>query len=56
MLGNFTFWQEVQPDSTSWELIVETFKGGIPVLAPGILTLGSVIGLAATYKHPSLTK
>jgi len=56
MLGNFSFWQEVKPDSTTWELIVETFKGGIPVLAPGILTLGGAIGLTATYKHPSLTK
>jgi hypothetical protein len=54
MAGNLTFWQEVQPDATTWELIVETFKGGIPVLAPGILTLGGVIGWAATFKHPSL--
>ena len=54
MLGNFTFWQEIQPDATTWELIVETFKGGIPVLAPGILTLGGVIGWTAVYKHPSL--
>jgi hypothetical protein len=54
MAGNFTFWREIQPDATTWELIVETFKGGIPVLAPGILTLGGVIGWAATSKHPSL--
>jgi len=54
MAGNYTFWKEIQPDSTTWELIVETFKGGVPVLAPGILTLGGVIGLAATYKHQVL--
>ena len=52
--GNFTFWKEIQPDATSWELIEATFKGGIPVLAPGILTLGGVIGASATYKHPAL--
>ena len=54
MLGNLTFWQEIQPDATTWELIVETFKGGIPVLGPGILTLGGVIGWTALYKHPAL--
>ena len=54
MAGNYTFWLEIVPDATPWELIVETFKGGVPVLAPGILTLGGVIGWAATYKHPSL--
>lgn len=36
--------------------IPNRMKGGIPVLAPGILTFGGVIGLAATYKHPSLEK
>jgi hypothetical protein len=54
MAGNFTFWREIQPGASSWELIVETFKGGIPILAPGILTIGGVIGWAALYKHPSL--
>jgi len=54
MAGNFTFWREIQPDATAWELIVEMFKGGIPVAAPGILTLGGVIGLAAIYKHSAL--
>jgi len=54
MAGNLTFWQEVQPNATTWELVVETFKGGIPVLAPGILTLGGVIGWTSIYKHPAL--
>ena len=54
MMGNLTFWQEIQPVATTWELVVATFKGGIPVLAPGILTLGGAIGWVATYKHPSL--
>ena len=55
MAGNLTFWLEIQPDASTWDLIVETFKGGIPVLAPGILTLGGVIGWVSTYRHPSLT-
>ena len=54
MSGNFWFWLDIQPNATTWELIKATFTGGIPILAPGILTLGGVIGAAATYKHPSL--
>ena len=54
MANNLSFWLEIQPNATTWELIVATFNGGIPVLAPGILLLGAVIGLAATYQHPML--
>jgi hypothetical protein len=54
MAGNLTFWLDIQPDASTWDLIVATFKGGIPVLAPGILTLGGVIGWTAIYKHPAL--
>ena len=54
MTNNFSFWREIQPNATGWELIVATFNGGIPVLAPGILLLGAVIGLAALYQHPLL--
>jgi len=54
MASNFSFWLEIQPDATTKELIIETFKGGVPILAPGILTLGGVIGWSATYKHPAL--
>lgn len=54
MAGNYSFWREIQPNASKWELIVEALKGGIPALAPGILTLGGVIGWTATYKHPSL--
>ena len=54
MANNFWFWLDIQPKATPWELIVATFSGGIPVLAPGILLLGAVIGLAALYRHPML--
>ena len=54
MANNFSFWREIQPNATGWELILATFNGGIPVLAPGILLLGAVIGLAALYQHPLL--
>jgi hypothetical protein len=54
MSNNLSFWLEIQPNATTWELIVATFNGGVPVLAPGILLLGAIIGLAATYQHPML--
>jgi hypothetical protein len=54
MSNNLAFQKEIQPNSTTWELILSTLEGGNPVLAPGILTLGAVIGLAATYRHSIL--
>lgn len=54
MVINYQFWLEIKPDATTWELIKATLEGGNPVLAPGILMLGAVIGLMALYKHPLL--
>jgi len=53
MINNYTFWLEIQPDASTKDLILATFQGGIPVLAPGILTLGGAIGWTATYKYSS---
>jgi hypothetical protein len=54
MVNNLAFHMEIAPNTTTWELILATLEGANPVLAPGILTLGAVIGLAAIYKHPAL--
>jgi len=54
MYNNYSFWLEIQPNTTTQDLIIATFNGGIPILAPGILLLGAVIGLTAVYKHPLL--
>ena len=54
MLINYEFWLEIKPDATTWDLIKATVEGANPVLAPGILMLGAVIGLMAIYKHPLL--
>jgi hypothetical protein len=51
--NNYTFWLEIQPNTTTSELINATFTGGIPVLAPGILLLGAVLGWLAVYNEPS---
>jgi len=52
MYNNYSFWLDIQPNTTTKDLIIATFNGGIPILAPGILLLGAVIGLTAIYKHP----
>ena len=54
MVNNYGFWLEIKPNATTWDLIKATFEGANPVLAPGILMLGAVIGLMAIYKHPLL--
>jgi len=54
MKNNYGFWLDIKPNSTAWDLIKATLEGANPVLAPGILLLGAVIGLLAIYKHPLL--
>lgn len=54
MANNLAFRIEIQPNATTWELIRATLEGANPVLAPGILLLGAVIGMAAMYQHPML--
>ena len=52
--NNLGFQMEIQPNATTWELIMATFEGANPVLAPGILMLGAAIGWTAAYQHSSL--
>jgi len=56
LYNNYSFWLDIQPNTTTKDLIIATFNGGIPVLAPGILLLGAVTGLIAIYQHPLLNK
>ena len=54
MANNLGFQMEIQPNATRWELIMATFEGANPVLAPGILMLGAAIGWTAAYGHSAL--
>jgi hypothetical protein len=54
MSHNYSFWLKIKPAATAFELIKATLGGANPILAPGILMLGAVIGLMAIYKHPLL--
>ena len=54
MSRNYQFWLELYPHAAAGELVKATLEGEFPVMAPGILLLGAVIGLAAVYQHPLL--
>jgi hypothetical protein len=55
MANNYTFQIEIQPGASTLELILATFEGANPVLAPGILLFGAVLGLLATYRDTRLS-
>jgi hypothetical protein len=54
MANNLGFQMEIQPNATFQELALSMVEGANPVLAPGILALGAVIGWTAAYQHPAL--
>ena len=56
MSNNLGFQMEIQPNSTTWELVLATLEGANPVLAPGILMLGAAIGWTAVYQHSGLER
>jgi hypothetical protein len=53
--GNEEFEREIYPAMEGLELVQNTLTGATPVLAPGSMTLLGLVGLAHTYRHPSLT-
>ncbi len=52
--NNIAFQLEIQPGSTTAQLIAAGLGGANPLLAPGILAVAAVLALAATYYHPAL--
>lgn len=51
---NYLFEAEIRPSSGFWEAMGHALFGSSPLLAPGILTLGAVLALAYTWRHPLL--
>jgi hypothetical protein len=51
--GNVEFELEMAPDAQGLELISRTLTGATPVLAPGMMTLLGLVGLAVVYRHPA---
>lgn len=56
VVENVAFQREIQPGSTTGELVSAALGGANPLLAPGILALAAALALAATYYHPALRK
>lgn len=48
--GNFYFEREIAPRASTMELLWKALEGGNPLLAPGVLAVGGVLAIAATYR------
>jgi hypothetical protein len=54
--GNTEFELERTPELAGFALFREAITGATPALAPGTMVLLGVIGLAAAWRHPLLTR
>lgn len=54
--ANVEFERELRPSMQGIELVIETLRGAMPVLAPGAMVQLGLLGLLATYKHPHLNR
>jgi hypothetical protein len=52
--GNVEFELEMYPTRAGLVLVWEAIRGATPALAPGSLSLLGLVGLLATWGHPSL--
>ncbi len=50
--GNMEFRAETNPDLAGFALLWKSLKGGMPLLAPGVMAQVGLLGLAATFRHP----
>jgi hypothetical protein len=53
---NYGFEVEIRPNASRSEAFWEALSGASPLLAPGILALGGMLAIAATYYHPVLKR
>lgn len=51
---NYDNESEMRPNATITDLVLPTLRGAAPMLAPGMLAIAGVLGLAATIYHPVL--
>lgn len=54
-LGNLGYARDSNPGLAGTELYTEALLGSTPTLAPGTMILLALLGLAFTFRHPSLT-
>lgn len=53
---NIAFALEIRPNATVGDVFWGAFAGGNPLLAPGILAFGALLGWGATIGHPGLKR
>lgn len=51
--SNVEFELELRPSIGGRELVVETLRGAIPVLAPGAMAQLGLLGLLVCFRHPA---
>lgn len=56
LFNNVSVRVQIHPDSSVLEIITAAVAGANPLLAPGILTIGALLALAATYYHQGLAR
>jgi hypothetical protein len=54
LAGNLEIARESAPDARGLALLLETVRGGNPVLAPGLFAQVALLGLMFTHAHPLL--
>jgi hypothetical protein len=54
--GNIGFELEIRPNATTSDVLMDALRGGNPILAPGMLVVGALIALIATYYHPGFLR
>jgi hypothetical protein len=54
--NNMGFQREINPASPTTDIVLASFHGPNPLLAPGILVVAGALAIAATYHHPALLK
>ena len=54
--SNIGFRTETNPDLEGFALFWRAIRGGVPLLAPGVMAQVGLLGLAATFRHPVLKK
>ena len=53
--GNREFEREMDGALRGWPLVWESLRGATPTLAPGAMIQLGLLGLALTWRHPSLS-
>jgi hypothetical protein len=52
--GNFLFELEIDPAGQGWPVIREALQGATPTMAPGAMAQLGLLGLATTFRHPTM--